>query len=256
MIEQDELIQKFLDKSLSEEELITFKEKWANDPAFVADVKAGITLKAMLKVSGELKETGITSQPAGRQVRMKKRPGAPLKWAASVLLVAGIGMTVWLRSTSDIYELTKKHVLLYRLQAERDAISHETDTMNLINQAVVSYVKGDIEKALNLLKTGWTKNKSSGAYPAMLGDIYLTREQPDSALHYYNQIPQTFLPNDPVTQWNMVIIWLHKGEIKKARALLVEINKAPYDESYEKRSKDLLEAIDAPGFLIKNWLFN
>lgn len=246
MIEQDELIRKFLDKSLSDHELVTFKEKWASDPAFVEDVRAGMTLKVLLKTSEEqTEESGTTIEPANRAQWS-------LKWAASILLALGVGLTIWLQSISTVHDLAKDYIVLYRLQATttREAGDHEMDPASLLDRARVSYTNGDIREAVALLRQGWEENKADGRYLACLGDVYLAREQPDSALYYYQQVPLASR-NDPYTQWNTAMAWLQKGELDRAMELLNEMEAPP---SYDQRARELREAMNTPGFRLKRWL--
>ncbi len=236
------LIKKFLDRTLNEEELASFKKKWEADPDFVQEVRDYAHLAVALKASADLRRQGEGSEAKVRQLDPRVR------WAAvaAVALLVVTPLYLTLRAPSA-QELAQRHIIDTRLHSFRGA--EDTDG-SPFEEAIRAYSKGKRQEAIALMRQ--VEERESARYLFAMGDLFLEVAQPDSALYYYNR-GKAFDPDDPYMRWNSIIAYLQKGEVANAKVQLEQLvvsGEPPYDQ----RARKLLEELDAPGFRIRSWL--
>ncbi len=237
----NKLIQNFINQKLTQEELNLFKKKWKENPEFREEVKAYTKLIIALKTADNLNYKNTTRQT---KIFLLNNFLA----AASIIILCFLTIFIFhvIQSPSE-KSLAKKHLIDYRLYSLRGNINNEK---SYISEAIKAYNKNDVFKAIDIIKQ--TKNKGKNTYIFILADLYLKSNQPDSAIYYYQK---GFLHNntDPYAEWNYIMAWLQKGELKIVKRKLSEIiskNQSPYDQ----KAKILLEKLNSFSFKTKNFL--
>lgn len=237
----NKLTQNFINKKLTQEELNLFKKKWKENSEFREDVKAYTKLIIALKTADKLNYKDIT-----RQTKIFSLNN--FLAAASIIILCFLTIFIFhvIQSPSE-KSLAKKHFIDYRLYSLRGYTNNEK---SYISEAIKAYNKNDVFKAIDIIKQ--TKNKDNNTYIFTLADLYLKSNQPDSAIYYY-QKGNLHNNADPYAEWNCIMAWLQKGELKIVKRKLTEIiskKQSPYDQ----KAKILLEKLNSFSFKTKNFL--
>jgi len=240
--QREQLIEGFLQKTLSQDEVILFKKTWDSDPSFVKEVRDYAELMITLKAADHyFQENGPI-----------KKVGKPTNWLSKTMAIAAsitiLGLAVLsylLLSGSDAHQLSHEFMIDHRLSSVRSGEQNNSP----IDNALKAYGNGDIRNAISIMKSMAVDNNAQALF--ITGDLYLVIEQPDSALTYYSK-GLNLIEEDPYTSWNIIMAWLQKGLTDKAREQLkqmVESGQPPYAS----KATHLLKEMDHPGFKIKNW---
>ncbi len=232
------LIQKFLNHELTQEELVIFKKEWAENPEFVKEVQDYANLIIALKAVDRFDHVNI--RKPSKIFSLYKHPVI-----AAIIVLSFLTIPAYfvMQSPSE-KTLAQNYLIDYRLYPMR---GNEINQKNKLAKALRAYNNQQIPKAIDLMKQ--VKDRKNDVYLFTLADLFLKANQPDSAIYYY-QKGSIYNSTDPYAQWNSAMAWLQKGELKIAKEKLSQIilaKHAPYDQ----KAKALLKILKTPSFRIK-----
>ena len=229
------LIQKFLEETLTEQELTLFKHKFDNDPDFAKSVKQHTDMEIALKTAKQFQRK--RQSLAGEKVI---KPGSWKKYwavAASLTVIVAISAYFMLNRTSNT-ELAQEHFISERLYSLR---SDETTAENTFDRARRAYQQGDKSLAIMLMNKTLEEFPDQAEYYFILGDMYFEALQLESAIYQYTR-GQQIRDDDPYVNWNKAMAHLAGGDEKKAIILLKKIKdqgRFPHNQNAEKLLKKL-----------------
>ena len=236
----EELIQKFLDKELTEEERTLFKDRFEREPEFAKEVKRYVDLEVALRTAREI-------QPEAKEATTGRRRLMTFYWpiAAAFLLLISIPLYLLLNATSP-NELAQEHFVRKRLYRLRD---HSTQGDAAFQQAREAYRNKKLSKAVTFMRQAIEETPKVDEYHFTLADLYFEMNRPDSALYFYEQ-GRELRGDDSHALWNMAMSYLATGAFDEAEALLENIEETGTNY-HKKEAKAVLKRLRSLGFRIK-----
>ncbi|MEM6829085.1 MAG: hypothetical protein AAGA66_00995 [Bacteroidota bacterium] len=243
-MEKDTLIEKFLSQQLSSSELETFREKWANDPDFVQEVRDYTELIISVKAAEQ-----VTKGKLSKGVGIHSTRRLYYRIAAVILLLIVTIPCYWVVTSTSSKKIARENFIDLRLQTSRDVASDDTSPLN---EALRLHGQNQPLAAIDVLRKTVKNDESTPIKLFILGDLFMTTGQGDSAIYYY-QKGRLLIENDPYTHWNTIMAMLLNRESGNAKVLLAQLadsDQTPYNE----KARKILNEIKTPGFRLKVWL--
>ena len=219
MHDQDELIERKIDGTLTPEEAHQFDRLLRSDPAFA---QAYATQREMIALFRQHQKEVLHEQlKAGYQVYRTKRASKRYYYgvAATLLLVLLGGWFWWFSSNESLFA---KYYQPYEATISRGNASISE------NQAVTYYSQEQYAKAVPLLRDLKQTNNDSDYWTLLLGNAYL---QIDSISQAITQFEQAANSQNPVYQqyggWYTALSYLKAKEMARARLVLQPIAEQP-----------------------------
>ena len=233
-----ELIQKFLEESLSTEELDVFRKHYEQDPDFAAEVKLHTDMEIALLAAKQL------GNKKREEAKSKKQHTQPLyqylAMAAALLLLLSIPLYFLFQppTAGELAQSYFMHQRLYDLRNGKEPSGQEV----LFEKAHKAYKNKQTGLAISFLRQATEAAPESAEYFYTLADLYFISGQSDSALYYYKQGRQVH-GGTPSALWNETMALLLVGEKDHVQTLL---EKRLKDEaaSHRKEAKELLKKLE------------
>lgn len=223
---QQELIDRFLQKDLNQQELNDFMEKLNSDISFAEEVDLqrivtkGIELEGVNNLRQRL--SAIHQKVKAEQQENKTATKViPIKqWAAvaaAVIILLFAGYNFW-NSASAKEDVYAKYYELY--QPDFSTRNQETDQAN----AEKAYREGDFENVIELLQK--VKNESGGNARILLGlgNAFLKTSNYQAATESFEEIikSENELYIDQA-RWYLALTFLKQGDVDSCRKILQEL---------------------------------
>lgn len=242
MQENLDIVDRYLEGSLSEQERTAFEEKLLHDNTLrqqVDDMKlmrAGIIRASRRAALENLKALESTLPPV-------EKKGLTL-WtniwlqAAAVLIIGLITYALWPTSV-DEKELLATHFEVYPnviMPTVRGEIPNDS-TLNAL--AFRAYDQKQFEEAEQLFKRIDNKDANILFY---LGNCYIATNQPDKALSLFENVLSDYDVFDEQAEWYIAVSYLKLEDREKAKETLNKI--AASESSYKAKALLILEQLN------------
>lgn len=243
-----ELIQGYIDSTLSENELHEVVYRLKEEPALQAlhrdylQIKTGIRYHHLIAKLEQLRslEAVLPGTEKGHAIPKRTAYLIPLSIAASIIIAVGI----WFFSFRDTRPL---HERLFAQSFEAfdspgsGLTRSETSTeLTLKGKAYAAYDKGDYVVAIHLFKQELQKNDDAITH-LCLGNAYLASGDVTNAEETFFHM--TTVHQDLITQakWYLALTYLKQNKMEKTKATLWEISKS---STYGEKARKLLKALN------------
>lgn len=227
-IDNDTLIQLFLENKLNDRELIEFKKRWNSQKEFKASVQDYLILQMSLETCDQMQKN---KRSPDRYMRLFLTSIA----AAVVLSISVIGYQMY--KIPSTKQLVDKQMIDYRLYEYR---GDDDKLISPLSKALQAYQNQNSKEAISILKNAVHEHPS---YAFVIGDIFLKQQKPDSALFYYDSGSQ-ILPEDPYTNWNRIMALILLKRFDESKESLKEMI-IKEKEPYAKKSKEILNHLNS-----------
>ena len=240
MLDKDQLIAKFLTKSLSEKEQLRFDSLLSEDPSFRAEVAL---LQDLNKVAEAEDDAMAKEMVAGfeAEYRNKKIGGKTRIWwvAASLAVLLSVGYFVSQTTPPNTQELFVENFEPYRNVIH--PITRASQQEDLKTQAFAYYEQGKYEDALELFKK-----------------LYQTTETPHYLFYQANALLQLNRPKEAITalqthlktkdtltqksHWYLAMAYLKLNDVTNAKKNLEQV--VLENKFNVEKAKSLLKKLD------------
>ena len=242
------LIQKFLDKELTEEELRLFKDKFLNDPEFSKEVKEYTNMIIALKSADKMeKEQNHASSSEPKIVSMSKKSTTTKftrrSWyaiAASIILLAGLGFFInyLVNRTVSPQDLYASYFKPYPDVISGSDLVRGTDEI-LLKAGMSRYKSEEYDEALIAFERLIERDSANNNIRFYAAICYLETEETKEAILFFNSvINDTENEFSSLAKWYKALAHLKSNEITDTRTILNEIIK-----SNNKKSKEASELL-------------
>ena len=220
--DDSELLDKYLDRELSEKEQQLFESRMQADPAFAEEVEIALSLNLNHDIQ-------LKRQWRKRLSEEKKTPPTKsrnifflLKVAAVVVLfLAGVGY--YLHTKTLDYWVDKELAIIHL--APEVLRTEEADLPEVWKIVIAAYQQGNFEVAISTLEKLSSENSERISYQFYLGLCYLYQKQADydKAIQSFKKIRKKENIYWEETSWFLALAYLKKGERSLAEDLLKEM---------------------------------
>ncbi|WP_422860555.1 hypothetical protein ACOKFD_06880 [Flagellimonas sp. S174] len=240
MLDNDQLIAKFLTKTLSKEEQLHFDTLLSEDPSFRDEVAL---LQDLQKVA-EAEDDTMAKEMVGafEAEHRNKKAGSPLKiwWvAASLALLFSIGYFAAQQGPPDTQTLFAENFEPYRNVVH--PITRATQQEELTSRAFTHYEKGEYSEALELFQKLY-ETTNTPHYLFYQANALLQLNRPKEAIVALEAHLKT---KDTLTQkshWYLAMAYLKLDDVVNAKK---NLEKVLLDNTYNvKKAKNLLRTLD------------
>lgn len=223
MLEQNELLDKYLNQQLTDQEHAVFEQRLAEDRDFAWEVRVATVLRA---------EENLVFKKRWKALDMRNKvPEASLRtirlrrwsWAAGLALLIGLGLGAWLLNRPTeldslvAQQLDYPHFSPEALRGTADQMAEWSDIRTL-------YLAGDYASAAQQLerKIAETGGTHEQFFYLGLSRLYQTPAQYTQALEAFAKIDAASVYREEA-DWFAALAWLRQGNYPEARKLLFKI---------------------------------
>jgi tetratricopeptide (TPR) repeat protein len=241
-----DLIQSYLDRSLSETEREKLEKRLKEEPLLKTmyqeqqQLISGIRYAHLQHKLEQLKALELTlpelekSKPAGNQISLL-RYWKPLAAAACISMIA---VTFFLLNRpEDPAKLYANYFEPYPNIFE-PIVRGESNTVSKRSIAFQSYEAGDYQKAATLFQELLTEKKEPGML-LLLGNANLILNNTKEARNNFIMLINDFDEYDVQGKWYLGLSYLKEGDVKSAQLIMRELSNSEY--SYAGKAKELLK---------------
>ena len=261
--DEDHLIEKYLNQTLSKEALILFEERLAEDEAFFDKVQLEKQLfhtlndedwsLALSKNSKDVQayrtlfddeatEKVKTTITEGYNLYKKENRLKKTRWfvyASAAILVVCI-------SLFSLIQPQQTHVQLYATYIDFSELptvsTRGEDRLEKLLEAEQLFESKEYAKVVALLKDKLHTAPQQASLYLYLGISYVELEQFEEANNVFNALNKTDLIDGRMSTWYMALLYVKKNDLHNAKTLLQEIvSKKLYNHE---KANDLLQALD------------
>lgn len=231
MHDQDDLIEKKLDGTLTAEESQHFKVLLRTDPAFA---QAYATQRGMITALREHYKEDLHQQlEAGYQTYRENRRRQSYYGIAAVLLLALLGGWFWFGTDQSLFD---RYYQPYEAVVYRSASS-------AANEAIIYYNQEQYAETIPLLQSLQQSGDSIAYWTLLLGNAYLQLDSTTQAIDQFTQVAAVS-SNNTYTQygrWYLVMSYLKNKDTTSAREALQLIARQP--GLFQQKAQQLLEEL-------------
>ena len=220
MHNQDALIEKKLDGTLTQEETQQFDHLLRADPAFA---HAYTTQKEMIALFRQhQRETLQEELEAGYQQYQKKRTLRSYYYGAAAVVVLLVAFGIWFWLPAHHEQLFAAYYRPYEATIAR-GITHEQQ-----QKAVMLYSQGAYTIAIPLLRSLQQTEKDANYWTLLLGNAYLQVDSTAQAIKQFEQVAVSgHTDYQQYSQWYTAMTYLKEDDTTTARAMLQSIAEYP-----------------------------
>jgi len=222
---EQELIERYLEGSLSSDELEQFEQLKANDPNFRKEVAFHLGLE---KAISEENRMEFKNKLKGFEKSSPLKKGSTKSWwaAAAVLLLAASSYFLWLQGTPSNEKLFAQNFEPYRnieqpiVRGDQGQSSgSETD---LKTAAFMAYESGDFKEAISLFSELFTTKNES--YALFYGaNAHLAEGHSVKGIALLTQYLENPGRLKDKAQWYLALAYLKEGNLSEVRERLQKI---------------------------------
>lgn len=233
-MEKSELIEKYLEGSLSDDERAAFEELALSDAEFrkllemhkevnesIGD-KEFIELHRLIeKVSAEYMQLNMHTEPVVKTFRFRK---TIIQIAALLVLTVASGMIIKSLFTDQVNEekLYRKYYSTYDSDIISRSVPSETTTLN---QAILNYINKAYPESLSLLNDLVQQDEKNYSAWFYRGLACLETDQTGEAIRSFNAIPESWdSPYLEHRNWYLALSLLRNGDIADASRIFMTIS--------------------------------
>ena len=244
-----ELIERYFDNEMSEEEKVKFHESLKSDlelkhqfdreKLLINTVKFGAAKKTL-----EFLKDLDQSMPQVEEESKKSRFMFAENWSYYVAAAAVIGLLV----AAGVFFLNPVRATPENLYAEYFepfpnpfGSAKRGGTVDAKAEAFQAYENKDFEKA-SLLFSDMLKKESDPGVLFLLGNANLAAGKTTEAKANFTNLISNFDDLDTQAKWYLSLCYLREGEIEPARKVLVELSDT--ENPYATKAKELLEKVN------------
>ena len=232
MHNQNDLIEKKLDNTLTAEETRRFNDLLRADPAFA---QAYATQQGMVASLREhYKEELHRQLEAGYQSYQQSRQRQRLYFSiAAILLISLLGGWFWFSTNQSLYN---QYYHSYEVPVYRNSYSP-------VNQATVYYSREQYAEAVPLLKSLQLSEDNTAYWSLLLGNAYLQLDSTTQAIDQFERVAAQ-PSNNNYTQygrWYLAMSYLKDGNKVAAQEALQPIVHQP--GLFQQKARRLLEEL-------------
>ncbi len=245
-----DLIQRYLDRSLTESEKKNLEERLKNEPALKTmylehqQLIKGIRysylqqrlqqLRALENVLPEIKG----EEKKGKQVWLVTYWKQAVAVAAC-LVIGVVAYTLWNKPASA-EQLYAQYFTPYPNVIE-PIVRSGNETLTKRTEAFAAYEAGEYEKAAAFF-TELLKEKEEAGMLLLLGNANLKLGRTADARSNFVKLIHDYNDYDNIGKWYLALSYLKDGDLQTAQVLLQEISNSEY--SYAARAKKILKTIE------------
>ena len=223
-VENEELIQKYLENNLSAEELNVFQEKMAADSDFAEDVRLATMIDANFLVQQKLHWKNLLQEEKKFQKGNKRIIPLSVWGLAATFLLLITGGLFWLLNSNSLKDQVNQQLADYYVAPEvtRDSVSNLDENWNEIR---AHYLAQDFERTAAKINEVIEKEGASPKLYFYLGLAHLYNSPPDysSAEAAFKTILASQNAFEEETLWFLSLTYLKAGKIELGRPLLQRV---------------------------------
>ncbi|NOZ46226.1 MAG: tetratricopeptide repeat protein [Chlorobi bacterium] len=242
----NELIEKYLNGELTSDELAYFKSKLENDKELAKELQLVTDVNEFLnndepKFKNELKEMIISYKKSKRKTISLKNALKPMSLAASIIILVGLSFYFYYNFNNSNAQLYKKYYHPYEYSVvERSG--KNTGINESLAQAFNEYNLQNYDKALVLFNKSIANDTANQVVEFLIANCYMQTNQTDSAvitlkhlLSYRNNLLSKNI------SWYLGLCYLKNQENEKAKQMFKYL--AEHNNFYAEKAKSLLRKI-------------
>ena len=232
MHDQDDLIEKKLDGTLSAAEMRRFEELLRTDPAFA---QAYATQRGMIAALRERYKENLHQQlEIGYQTYQENRRQRQGYYGlAAVLLVAVLGGWFWLSIDQPLFD---------RYYQPYEAVVYRGASSSTANQAVIHYHQEQYVEAIPLLQSLQQTGDNTEYWTLLLGNVYLQLDSITQAIEQFAQVATSSHHSySQYGSWYLAMGHLRDKNMTAARETLQHIARQP--GLFQHKAQQLLQEL-------------
>lgn len=241
------LIDKYFEQSLSKKEQRQFDMLMQEDESFRGDVQFEESVRKAIEQDDILdfrKKINHTLRSQNRKAIFKQLTGTYLKYAASVILVVGVGISVlfYVNSRNSNDYLFSKAYSETKVNISQSRISSATSMT--IAEAMLNYHEGNYYNAIGYFKELLKKDQKNIAVRFYLGISYMETDNFENASNAFRYIisdqDNLYIEH---AEWYLGLCFLKQDELDKAinQFTIIAQNKQNY---YSAQAENMLKKMN------------
>lgn len=248
-----DLIERYLSKELSGEELQNFEEKISNDDELKMEINLHQQLAETLKgddihdfrnkiksVDSQWERPG-EKQNGGQVFRLNFRKVMAIAAGVALLIFAGQYLFSEGQSSSP-EQLFANHYEPYQMVLNQRSIDDEENSNTLINHAVQAYANGNYGEAAETFNRLLEPNPDNVAFKFYEAISHLSDNKPTTAIPIFESlVSQSGHLFEEQSRWYLALAYLKNGEKEKAVSSFNQIQEGEFKFG---EKKEILEGLD------------
>ncbi len=200
------------------------------------------TAKIKNLVTEQLKDEDILEEKGGKIIQMMpKRNLQYILLAASVIILFGIGISIWLNHKP--YSTEKLYAMYYEPYKVDFEISRDMAPSNeFITKAQKAFLNGETENTIKYLELTIESEPESWQQYLNLGSVLMVTEQTEKAISVYKKIPQDTGFYYETASWYLGLCYLKADKKEKAIEVFTQLNTE--GKYYTEKTRDILNKIN------------
>lgn len=232
MHDQDDLIEKKLDGTLTATEAERFERLLRTDPAFA---QAYATQQEMVSVLRQHHKKQLHQQleVGYQQFQSRRRQSRPYYYGAAAVLLLVI--TAWWWKSTFHERLFATYYQPYEVTVFR------RPSVSLDNQATVYYSQGRYAEAVPLLQSLRDTDQQLHYWALLLGNAYLQLDSLSQARQQLERVSNASVEYSQYARWYLALSYLKDANVTEARTDLQRIARQP--GLFQKKAQQLLKEL-------------